>query len=145
MSQIAHKQIAEAQGKLVALLGEIRGTPEAERVTLWVAKMAAGKKLSEFIADASVDVKDKVTVLRSLVDILLAKAYERLPELPGAEIAPATVVTTARPQAEAPGDDEAPGDSSAFTPAQLAAIRREVRRQLAAVFGTMARVLPDSP
>lgn len=145
------RQISEAEGKLVALFGEIRNTPTWERVQLWVAKMCGGRKLSEYLKAPDPTPSEKLMVVRALVDILLTKTYDRLPELTPME--PANVAAVARVpvpspvasvrviQPEAAPDESAP--PQAFTPAQIAAIRAEVRRELAAVLATISKVLAE--
>lgn len=149
------KQIAEAEGKLVSLLSEIRGTATFERVQLWIGKMAGGKKLTEYLKEPDRPDSEKLTVVRALVDILLEKNYARLPELTPMESA--NVATPARGQVpaavasvrviepnDAPGEAEQP---PAFTAAQMAAVRAmvraEVRRELAQVLTTIAKVLSE--
>lgn len=151
MDPIANKSLTALESKLALLLAEIKGTPEFERARAWVARMTGGRALSEYLRDESVTVKDRAALADSLIEILLTRAWDRLPEAePGAE-APAVQV------AEGPGapnggvmtvspesgrviamPEDPPEDS--MTPEE---VRRIVRRELAAVLLSIAKVLNE--
>lgn len=153
MTAIPNKSLAESEKKLTMLLLEIRGTATAERVKLYVAKMAGGKLLSEYLADASVPVKERSTLAESLVEILLTKEYARLPELPVARkvvpapfsMAAAERMVAALPDPRLPDvpEDHSPPDLP--PPDELRAmIRAEARAQLASVLEMVAKALREA-
>lgn len=131
MSHVHDKAIAECESKLIALIGEAKQTPGLfERVELWVARMTSGKKLSAYLHDESIDGKDRVTVAKSLVQILLTQEHDRLPAVGEP---PVPVPAEKNAEAEAPAPDEI-----------RAMIRREVRRELAATLETIAKILRET-
>jgi hypothetical protein len=142
MSPAVEKQITDAEQKLVVLIREIHNTPTMERVNLWIARMTKDRKLSEFIHDANVPPKDRVAVARSLVDILLTKQYERLPELKPMENAnhpPASKTPTPAP-ASSPSIASVPSQERTAEPPDMPApdeLRAEIRRQVRAEFADL--------
>lgn len=147
MAPPANKHLADAERKLTFLLQEIRQQPEFERVKLYVARMTGGKLLSTYLPDESIPIKERAMVATTLVEILLTKAYDRLPEIAPIEngnAAPLPAksevpVVALRPGA-APCDD-AEEISPALREQIRAEIRAEVRRELADVLQTIAKVL----
>jgi hypothetical protein len=133
MNDTCEKQIAELEAKLVLLITEIRQTPLYPRVELWIERMTGGKKLSAYLRDDTTPVRDKLAMVRALVDILLGKDYGRLPV--AEPVAPA-------PECVAPACDEEPDlPDSVFTPEQVEAIDRAVRHELGKTLGILARAL----
>lgn len=165
MSNVVEKQITEAESKLVLLLREVRNDKPAvfERVQLWIARMCSGKKLSDFLHEEKIQARDRLTVARSLVDILLTHQFDRLPELtpmengnapaPQASDIPPSALKPQPPQVPAPAsppqitaDPAASSDGEREMPAPdelRAMIRREVRYQIADLFERMAKVLKE--
>lgn len=149
MHQIANKPLAESERKLMLLLMEIRGTATAERVRLYVAKLAGGRKLSEYIADETVPVKERAGLASALIEILLKKDYSRLPELermengnspaPTASLVPIEALRPIAPIETPEPDDEFPTREDIRE-----LIRAEVRRELANIFDIAARVLRET-
>lgn len=160
MNAQVDKQIGEAEGKLIALLGEAKDTPGLfPRVEAWIAKMTGGRKLSAYLHDAAVPPKDRITVGKTLVDILLAKDYGRLPEV-GADakveadfaamqVARDNEAAEGRRVAQVEAEEKrrvAAEEADALPPAPdelRAQIRAEVRKELAAVLQTIAKVLRE--
>ncbi len=130
MATATDKPLIEAEGKLTMLLGEIRGTPLADRVKLYVAKFTAGRALAEYLHDYTVPLKERVSLAKALVEILLKQDYTRLPDVPVAPV-------VATPEIEPESNDDTP----IFTRAD---VDRICRKQLAEVFETIARVLKGS-
>lgn len=130
MATATDKPLIEAEGKLTMLLGEIRGTPLADRVKLYVAKFTAGRPLAEYLHDYTVPLKERVSLAKALVEILLKQDYTRLPDVPVAPV-------VATPEIEPESNDDTP----IFTRAD---VDRICRKQLAEVFETIARVLKGS-
>lgn len=133
MATSTDKPLIEAEGKLTVLLGEIRGTPLADRVKLYVAKFTAGRALADYLHDYAVPLKERVSLAKALVEILLKQDYTRLPDAP-VVAAPAVV---SPPAVEVESDDDQP----IFTRAE---VERICRKQLAEVLKTVARVLDGS-
>lgn len=134
MNATIDKQIADAEAKLTLLLIEVRETPVAARVQAWTARMCGGKKISEYLHDEAIAVKDRVMVAKALVDILIQKEFSRLPVVEAPTPAPVAV-------AETPDimDDISPAQLEVFR--QIA--RSEARRALADVLESIARVLRE--
>lgn len=135
MATIHDRAIAEAESKLVALLGEAKQTPGLfPRVEAWVQRMCAGRKLADFLHDETVKPVDRVTVARSLVEILLKPDHSRLPEVEAPKAVPVPAVASL-------ADDDPPTPA----PDELRAmIRQEVRRELASVLETVAKILRET-
>lgn len=133
------RQIAEAEAKLCTLLHEVHNTDIFERARLYVAKFSNGRPLSEWIHDEKVPAKDRATVSRTLVEILLTKQYDRLP-LPAQET-PVESKATARPAPAVTPSEEPPAVLTADEIRAL--VHKEVQFQLAKVFETVARVLRE--
>lgn len=134
MSHVHDKAIAEAETKLVALIAEAKGIPGLfPRVELWVARMCAGKKLSEFLHDESVEGRTRVTVAKALVEILLKPDHDRLPKV--GEETPPTPAPAPTPveETEPPAPDHLRD-----------LVKREVRLQLASTLETIAKVLRET-
>lgn len=139
MSTVLDKQIADAEKALSKLLRDV--TPEVfARVQAWTTKMTAGAKLSEFLYDDKLPVADRVMVARSLIDILEAKDYERLP------VAEKPAKRKAEPD-EVSAESGKNGDEPESLPPseeQRSIVRQEVRLQLAIVMERIAKALRDS-
>lgn len=146
------RQIAESESKLVLLLREVKGTPFFDRARLYIAKFSGGRPLSEWIHDDKVPARDRATVARTLVEILLTKQFERLPEVEGETPAPPAPaeIPAARPPApaatSAPESDE--DEVSDLSPAHQELVRKlarsEARKELANILETVVRVLRDT-
>lgn len=152
MNPAVEKQITDAEQKLVVLIREIHNTPTMERVNLWIARMTKDRKLSEFIHDANVPAKDRVAVARSLVDILLTKQYDRLPELKPAETVttpptlktPSPAPASSTPLASTPTAERPAEPPEVPAPDELRAeIRRQVRHEFADLLERIAKVLRE--
>lgn len=160
MSSFVDKQIAEAESKLVLLLREVKDTPVFDRAKLYVAKFSGGRALSDWIHDDSVPLKERATLAKALVEILLTKDYSRLPEVaePAQQI-PAAVPVVTPSQSQTPGQTAAPASppptptppASAEpergempAPDELRAeIRRQVRHEFADLLERIAKVLRE--
>lgn len=133
-----NKALSDTEAKLTTLLLEIRGTPTAERVKLYVSRMTGGKLLSEYLHDETIPVRERGMIATTLVDILLGKDYSRLPDLPGAPAAPAAKSEPVAVEPVSPSVDT-------FTPEQREAIRAtvraEVRRELGEVMLMIGKIL----
>ena len=134
-----NRALCEAEKKLTMLLMEIKGTPTSERVKLYVAKMTGGKLLSAYLHDDGIPPKERAMLAETLTDILLKREYDRLPvmEIKGEA---ATVVeideTPLADKAEALGMNVRLEDPDAK-------MRAAIRRELAGIFETLARVLRE--
>lgn len=129
-----------AQNKLHTLLLEHRDTVTMERVKLYVAKFSGGRKLSDYLADASVPDADKLKVVGALTAIVTQRDWSRLPEIP----AMVEVKPTNGTAHEAVTDDEE-GDDAPLTAEQVKEIaRREARAELADVLERVAKVLRET-
>jgi len=154
----ASPALQTAEGRLHNLLLEHRGTPIFERVKLYVAKFAGGRKLSEYLADAAEKEEDKLRVVSTLVAILSAQDFSRLPELPVMENGNAPLTAREAPVdrliaerqamidaneariSEPPEDDTTP-----LTADEIRAIaRKEARAELADVLERVAKVLRET-
>lgn len=125
MTTFVEKQLAAAEGKLLLLMAEVRQDATLyARVQLWVGKFTGGRPLSDWLHDETVPLKERVMIARSLVDLLLAKHFDRLPSLPAGQ-------ERAGAKCRSP---ELPADMRAF-------VRAEVRKELADVFNRIAKVL----
>lgn len=122
-------QLVELENKLTMLLLEIRGAPEFSRVTRYLRKMTGKDKLSDYLRDEKVPLKERAMIASLLTDILLTKDYSRLPELPATEAHGQRL----EPQADSEDEDD---DSDKETE-----VRRIVRSELAGVLETVAKAL----
>jgi hypothetical protein len=143
MNSLPDKQLAEAEAKLVALLLEAKEDPGLfARIQAWVARMCQGRTLSDYIHDAQVPQRDRLCVARALVDILIAKSYERLPEVALAADSPARPT---EPTADlGTHSDSEPPSPEPISEALRALIRAEIRRENANLFERIAHALRDS-
>ena len=144
-----NKLLQEAEGKLTMLLLELRCTPEFERVKLYVEKFANGKKLSEYLRDESVPVKERAMLAESLTEILLKREYDRLPELPAASNGNgggngngAHKRTVAAPKVDVSANESEAPESPALDELRQM-IREEVRREMAGMFEMIAKALRE--
>jgi hypothetical protein len=148
------RQIAESESKLALLLREVKGTPVFERAKLYISKFSNGRPLSEWIHDDKVPVKERATVARTLVEILLTSQHDRLPTLadvePGAVEAPKEQAAPAAPTpvaTPAPAPDQTEDELADLSPAQQELVRRiarsEARKELATLFDRIAKVLRE--
>lgn len=131
---------------LAQLLRPLQGSPTFERVQLYTARFTGGPKLSEYLADDKILATDKATVLDSLISILEAGDFSRLPEI--VERAPDGTGTAVISE----GGPCAPLKSGAvvvdllppgpLTRAEVRSIAREEAREVMAdVMGKISRVL----
>lgn len=140
MSTIIPEPVSKSEARLTELLLPLKGTPVFERVQLYVARFAGGRKLSEYLADKSVSRDAKDNLLDTLVAILDGNDLSRLPEI----VAPAVVAKSATVEPPSALSSAMAGDAPAFslTAAEVRAIaREEARAELADVLGKIGRVL----
>jgi hypothetical protein len=159
---MTNQALVAAEGKLTMLLLELRGKVEHERARLYVTKMTGGRTLAEYLHAEAVPIKERAALATTLIEILLTRAYDRLPELPTmqngnhASRIPAAPDRTepapasgrgVEPTAEIP-DDEAEDDEADSPPLSRAEIERivraEVRSELASVLELVAKVLKET-
>lgn len=108
---------------LSILLMEIKGTEIRERVDLYVRRWnPKANGIDDFMVAGGLSVKEGAMMVEALTQILLAKDYSRLPELPRASL-----------EAQiSDGNDVTESD-----------VRRIVREELAKVMETIAKVLKE--
>lgn len=162
-----NQALVAAEGKLTMLLLELRGTATLDRAKLYVAKMTGGRTLSEYLHADAVPIKERAALATTLIEILLTRAYDRLPELPPMEngnrvsrtpfgsdrVQPSPAsVRGVEPTAEISDDDsddeEDDDDEADELPLSRAEIERmvraQVRAELAGVLELVAKVLKET-
>ena len=128
--QAPEKPIAACESKLLLLWDEVKDTPVGPRVQMWVERMCAGRKLSEFLRDTTLPVRERLTVAQRLTDILSGKNYDSLPRI--------TIVSSP------PKSPEMPPPPAPAPDHLRAIIRQEVHQEMATLLEKIAKSLRES-